>query len=131
MSESVHRLYRVLVLYVLLLVLFIGGLYLLAREYTAVHKAVAYAQASTLWDVSQSYEALHSFRLYLVGYAVGLTLLMVLLTYMTGRHLHSEQARREAERRIREVLQQPHDALERHVEERTADLVAAECLAAA
>ena len=76
-------------------------------------------------DTTLLHEALRSFRWHLVGYAVGLTLLMVLLTYMTERRLHSEQARREAERRVREVLQQAHDALERRVEERTADLVAA------
>lgn len=69
--------------------------------------------------------ALRSFRLHLVGYAVGLTLLIALLTYMTWRHLRSEQARRESERGFREMLQQAHDALERRVEERTAALITA------
>jgi signal transduction histidine kinase len=44
---------------------------------------------------------------------------------MTWRHLRSEQAHRELERRYREALQQAHDALERRVEERTAELMAA------
>ena len=76
-------------------------------------------------DTTLLNEALHSFQLHLVGYAIGLTLLMVLLTYMTWRHLRSEQAHREVERRYREALQQAHDALERRVEERTAELMAA------
>ena len=38
-------------------------------------------------------QALHSFQQHLVGYAIGLTLLMVLLMSVTWRHLHSEQAR--------------------------------------
>jgi signal transduction histidine kinase len=50
---------------------------------------------------------------------------MLLLMLMTWRHFHSEQARREAERRYREALQQAHDALERRVEERTAALMEA------
>ena len=62
-------------------------------------------------DTTLLHEALHSFQRHLVGYAIGLTLLMVLLMYMTWRHLHSEQARREVERRYREALQQAHDAL--------------------
>jgi signal transduction histidine kinase len=70
-------------------------------------------------------QALQSFQRHLVGYAIGLTLLMVLLMYMTWRHLHSEQARREVEHRYREVLQQARDALERRVKERTAELMAA------
>jgi signal transduction histidine kinase len=71
------------------------------------------------------HQALQSFQWHLIGYAIGLTLLMVLLVYMTWRHLHSAQARREAERRYREVLQQARDALERRVDERTAALMAA------
>ncbi len=70
-------------------------------------------------------QALHSFQRHLIGYAIGLTLLMLLLMYMTWRHLHSEQARREVEQRYREVLQQARDALERRVKERTAELMAA------
>jgi len=70
-------------------------------------------------------QALHSFQRHLIGYAIGLTLLMVLLMYMTWRHLHSEQERREVERRYREVLQQAHDVLECRVEERTVELMAA------
>jgi len=76
-------------------------------------------------DISLLNEALHSFQRHLVGYAVGLMFLMLLLMYMTWRHLHSEQARREVERRYHEALQQAHDALERRVEERTAELMAA------
>jgi signal transduction histidine kinase len=76
-------------------------------------------------DTTLLHEALHSFQRHLVGYAIGLTLLMALLTYMTWRHLRSEQAHREMERRYREALQQDHDALERRVEERTAELMAA------
>jgi signal transduction histidine kinase len=76
-------------------------------------------------DTTLLNEALHSFQRHLVGYAIGLTLLMLLLVYRTWRHLHSEQARREAERRYREALQQARDALERRVEERTAELRAA------
>src|SRR5262249_28081121 len=71
------------------------------------------------------HEALRSFRLHLVGYAVGLALLIALLTYMTWRHLRSEQTRRTSEQRFREMLQQAHEALEHHVEERTAALMAA------
>jgi signal transduction histidine kinase len=70
-------------------------------------------------------QALHSFQRHLIGYAIGLTLLMLLLMYMTWRHLHSEQARREVEHRYREVLQQARDALERRVKERTAELMGA------
>jgi signal transduction histidine kinase len=70
-------------------------------------------------------QALHSFQRHLIGYAIGLTLLMLLLMYMTWRHLHSERARREVEHRYREVLQQARDALERRVKERTAELMAA------
>jgi len=76
-------------------------------------------------DITLLNQALYSFRRDLVGYAIGLTLLMVLLMYMTWRHLHSEQARREVERRYREALQHAHDALERRVEERTAELMTA------
>ena len=76
-------------------------------------------------DTTLLNQALYSFQRHLVGYAIGLTLLMILLMSMTWRHLHSEQARREVERRYREALQQAHDALERRVEERTAELMAA------
>ena len=76
-------------------------------------------------DTTLLNQALHSFQRHLVGYAIGLTFLMVLLMYMTWRHLHSEQARREVERRYREALQQAHDVLERRVEERTVELRAA------
>jgi signal transduction histidine kinase len=76
-------------------------------------------------DTTLLNESLHSFQRHLVGYAIGLTLLMVLLTYMTWRHLRSEQAHRAVERRYREALQQAHDALEHRVEERTAELMAA------
>src|SRR5262249_46856610 len=76
-------------------------------------------------DTTLLHQALHRFQRHLIGYAIGLTLLMVLLMSMTWRHLHSEQARREVERRYREALQQAHDALERRVEERTIELMAA------
>ena len=76
-------------------------------------------------DITLLNQALHSFQRHLIGYAIGLTLLMLLLVYMTWRHLHSEQARRGVERRYREALQQAHDALERRVEECTAELMAA------
>ena len=33
--------------------MFLGGVYLLVREYAAVHHAAAYANESILWDVSQ------------------------------------------------------------------------------
>src|SRR5262249_20417681 len=79
-------------------------------------------------DITLLNQALHSFQRHLVGYAIGLTLLMVLLMSMTWRHLHSEQGRREVERRYREALQQAHDALERRVGERTAELIAANAL---
>jgi hypothetical protein len=54
-------------------------------------------------DTTLLHEALHSFQQNLVGYAIGLTLLMALLTYMTWGHLRSEQAHREMERRYREA----------------------------
>ena len=76
-------------------------------------------------DTTLLNQALHSFQRHMVGYAIGLTLLMLLLMYMTWRHLHSEQERREVERGYREALQQARDALERRVEERTAELMAA------
>src|SRR5215510_6703352 len=207
--------YGIVTLWSAYVLMFLGGVYLLAREYAAVHHADAYANESILWDVSQlqrellrlglllehtqalgeppssktladqldlawsnldrldrlfqqwheepvTYanqalpyvtaahtlanhimsgvhqqynaditllnQALHSFQRHLVGYAIGLTLLMLLLVYMTWRHLHSEQARREVERRYHEALQQAHDALECRVEERTAELMAANAL---
>jgi signal transduction histidine kinase len=96
---------------------------------TAAHTLANYIMSGVYQqhnaDTTLLHEALHSFQRHLVGYAIGLTLLMVLLMYITWRHLHSEQARREAERRYREALQQAHDALERRVEERTAELMAA------
>jgi len=79
-------------------------------------------------DITLLNQALYSFQRHLVGYAIGLTLLMILLMYMTWRHLRSEQARREVERRYHEALQQADDALERRVEERTAELMAANAL---
>jgi len=236
-----HIPYGIVTLWSAYVLMFLGGVYLLAREYAAVHHAAAYANESILWDVSQLqrellrlglllertqalgaltssktladqldlawsnldrleqglshawirpqssmaaavtqlrelfehldrlfqqwheepvtyaiqalphvtaahtlanhimssvhqqhnanttllHQALHSFQRHLIGYAIGLTLLMVLLMYMTWRHLHSEQERREVERRYREALQQAHDVLERRVEERTVELMAA------
>ena len=76
-------------------------------------------------DTTLLNQALHSFQRHLIGYAIALTLLMILLMYMTWRHLHSEQKRREVERRYREALQQAHDVLERRVEERTVELMTA------
>jgi signal transduction histidine kinase len=96
---------------------------------TAAHTLANYIMSGVYQqhnvDTTLLNEALHSFQQHLVGYAIGLTLLMVLLMYMTWRHLHSEQARRTAERRYREALQQAHDALERRVDERTVELMAA------
>jgi signal transduction histidine kinase len=109
--------YGIVTLWSAYVLMFLGGAYLLAREHAAVHHAAALL-----------HQALHSFQRHLVGYAIGLTLLMVLLMFMTWRHLHSEQTRREAERRYREALQQAHDALKRRVEERTAELMAANAL---
>ena len=175
--------YGIAALWSAYVLMFIGGLYVLAGQYAAVKQTAAYANESILWDISQLqhelrglfthletlfqqfkeqpwayadqalphvtaahtpanhlmsgvhqqhdadttllHEALHNFRRHLVGYAIGLAVLIALLTYMTWRHLHSEQARRESERRFREMLQQAHDALERRVEERTAALMAA------
>jgi signal transduction histidine kinase len=95
---------------------------------TAAHTLANYIMSNVYQqhnaDTTLLNQALHSFQRALVGCAIGLTLLMVLLMYMTWRHLHSEQARREAERRYRESLQQAHDALERRVDERTAELLA-------
>jgi len=103
--------YGIVTLWSASVLMFLGGLYLLVREHAAVNRAVAHGHASLLPHLS--------------GYAVVLVLLMVLLTYMTWRHLRSEQARRESERRLREMIQQANDALEHRVEARTAALVAA------
>jgi signal transduction histidine kinase len=110
--------YGIVTLWSAYVLMFLGGVYLLAREYAAVNHAAAA-------DITLLHEALCSFQRHLVGYAMSLTLVMVLLMYRTGRHLHAEQARRAVEQRYREGLQQAHDALERRVEERAAELMAA------
>ena len=93
--------------------------------HTLAHHIMSSVHQQHTADTTRLNQALHSFQQHLVGYAIGLTLLMVLLMSMTWRHLHSEQARREVERCYREALQQAHDALECRVEERTAELMAA------
>ena len=99
-----------------------------AMAHTLAHHIMSGVHQQHDADTTLLNQALYSFQRHLVGYAIGLTLLMVLLMSMTWRHLHSEQARREVERCYREALQQAHDALERRVEERTAELIAANAL---
>ena len=45
--------YGIVTLWSTYVLMFLGGVYLLAREYAAVHHAAAYANESILWDVSQ------------------------------------------------------------------------------
>src|SRR4029450_12022423 len=45
--------YGIVTLWSAYVLMFLGGVYLLAREYAAVHHADAYANESILWDVSQ------------------------------------------------------------------------------
>ena len=45
--------YGIVTLWSTYVLIFLGGVYLLAREYAAVHHAAAYANESILWDASQ------------------------------------------------------------------------------
>src|SRR5438445_12432325 len=45
--------YGIVTLWSAYVLMFLGGVYLLAREHAAVHHAAAYANESILWDVSQ------------------------------------------------------------------------------
>lgn len=53
-------------------------------------------------------ETLVSFRHNVVQYAIGLTVLIAMLMYMTWRQMRSEQALRASEQRFREVLENVH-----------------------
>ena len=45
--------YGIVTLWSAYVLMFLGGVYFLAREYAAVHHAAAYANESILWDISQ------------------------------------------------------------------------------